>query len=402
VRSQASAVLLAPIQRRTWAEAAYAAASLGLAATGFVFVVATVVIGTATAVTFVGLPVLAWGGPGARRFGQVQRRLAGTLLGDDVAPPPPFVASPGVLGWLQSALGDRDGWRARAYFALKLPLAALTGAAFVIWATTPYTLVFALLDGAFAVAVQAVLIVFAGPWLVRALIGVDRTLVRKLLGLNPGPARVAALEQARGRIADDAAATLRRIERDLHDGTQAQLGALAMNLGQVKEKLEHRPGVPFDPAGALALVEASHRHAKDALVELRDIVRGIHPPALDLGLEAALATLAARNPIPTTLHVDLARRPSEAIETMAYFTATELLGNALKHSQASRVDITVQEQVGRLLLVVRDDGVGGARPGAGTGLTGLAARLHAMDGELDVVSPTGGPTEIRVQLPLHA
>ena len=194
---------------------------------------------------------------------------------------------------------------------------------------------------------------------------------------------------------------MRRIERDLHDGTQAQLGTLAMNLGQAKEKLEHHEGVPYDPTGALDLVTEAHRHAKEALVELRDIARGIHPPALDLGLEAALATLVSRSAVPATLHADLPERPGRAIETIAYFSAAELLANAARHGHAQHIGVDVVESGGVLRLTVRDDGIGGATPGAGSGLVGLADRLRAVDGRLDIVSPAGGPTVISVELPLH-
>ena len=254
---------------------------------------------------------------------------------------------------------------------------------------------------ALVVVVAGAAVLLAGPWVIRALVWIDRRLIHALLGRPAGAERVRELEDARARIVDDAAATMRRIERDLHDGTQAQLGTLAMNLGQAKEKLEHHEGVPYDPAGALDLVEAAHRHAKEALVELRDIARGIHPPALDLGLEAALATLVARSAVPATLHAELPERPGRAVETIAYFSAAELLANAARHGHAQRIGVDVVESGGVLRLTVRDDGIGGATPGAGSGLIGLADRLRAVDGRLDIVSPAGGPTVISVELPLH-
>lgn len=395
------AVLRAPAERRTWAELLYGILSLLLATVGFLFVVVTFALGAALSVTFIGLPVLALNGLTARRLGEVQRRLAGALLDEEIAPPATFVAAPGVLGWLQSALRDGPAWRARAYLVVKLPLAVLTGFVVVLWAISPYPLVSQLLAGRFGVALTSVIVLLGGPWVLRGLVWLDRQLVRALLGLDAGAGRVVELQEARTRILDDAAARLRRIERDLHDGTQAQLGALAMNLGQAKEKLEHRDGVPYDPAGARALIESSHRHAKEALVELRDIVRGIRPPALDLGVDAALETLVARSAVPVTLRVELSRRPSGAIEGIAYFSAAELLANAVKHSRATHVDIELVERGGRLRMRVDDNGIGGAIPGAGTGLIGLADRVRAVDGHLDVFSPPGGPTAIIVELPLH-
>jgi signal transduction histidine kinase len=140
------------------------------------------------------------------------------------------------------------------------------------------------------------------------------------------------------------------------------------------------------------------------LVELRDIARGIHPPALDVGLDAALATLVARSAIPATLHVDIDARPTQAIETIAYFSAAELLANAAKHSRARHAAVEVIGHGDWLRLRVTDDGVGGARPGAGrgTGLTGLTDRVHTVDGRLQVSSPHGGPTVITVVLPIRA
>jgi signal transduction histidine kinase len=416
-------VLRAPISRRTWEETLYALATVPLAVAGFVFVVLSFLAGIVLSVTFVGVPLLALGGLAARRLGSVHRALARALLHEQVANPRRFVPGPGFFGWLQSALRDAASWRARAYLLLKFPLAVLTFyVAAVLWgeglfwltypiwwqtlgAGGPLPIVFLDTDrwpGALAVAVIGLAAIFAAPWTLRALVWPDRRLIRALLGPAEGAERVRELEHARAQLVDNAAARLRRIERDLHDGTQAQLGAVAMKLGQAKEKLEHREGVPFDPAGALDLVDAAHRHAKEALVDLRDIARGIHPPALDLGLDAALATLVARSAVPATLHADLPVRPSTAIETIAYFSAAELLANAAKHSRARRTIVEVTERDETLRLQVRDDGIGGAMRGAGTGLTGLADRVRAVDGRLEVVSPPGGPTVITVELPLHA
>ena len=144
---------------------------------------------------------------------------------------------------------------------------------------------------------------FAAPWVMRGFVNVDRLLIRSLLGPDPTAARVRILEQARTQTVDASAATLRRIERDLHDGTQAQLVALAMRLGMAKEKLEDGDHVDLDRVREL--VDEAHRGAKEAIAELRDIARGIHPPALDIGLEGALATLAARSAVPTEVSVDL-------------------------------------------------------------------------------------------------
>ncbi len=199
---------------------------------------------------------------------------------------------------------------------------------------------------------------FAAPWVMRGFVNVDRLLMTTLLGPDPMAARVRTLEQARTQTVDASAATLRRIERDLHDGTQAQLVALAMRLGMAKEKLEDAEHVDLDRVREL--VDEAHRGAKEAIAELRDIARGIHPPALDIGLEGALATLAARSAVPTEVSIDLHSRPSPAIEAIAYFCVAELLANVAQHAQASRASVSCAQQGSWLRLVVRDDGNGGA------------------------------------------
>jgi signal transduction histidine kinase len=194
---------------------------------------------------------------------------------------------------------------------------------------------------------------------------------------------------------------LRRLERNLHDGAQIRLATLAMNLGMAMDRLaatDDQPGL----AAVRDLVGTAHQSAKDAMAELRDLARGIHPPALDTGLPDALATLAAASPVPIRLTTSIPHRPSPAIETIAYFCAAELLANAAKHSQANTIKIIITERAGLLALQVTDDGLGGANPAAGSGLAGLAQRARTVDGRLQVTSPPGGPTQVTVELPLHA
>ena len=205
--------------------------------------------------------------------------------------------------------------------------------------------------------------------------------------------RVAELEFTRATAVDDSAATLRRVERDLHDGTQARLVTMAMALGRVEDKLARGEDVSD-------LVSTAHGTAKDALAELRDVVRGIHPPALDLGLEPALQTLSSRSSIPVVLTAHLERRPSPSIETIAYFSAAELLTNVAKHAHASTAWVSVRTETDRLVLAVRDNGIGGAVVGGGSGLSGLIGRASTVDGELTVRSPAGGPTVVTLVLPL--
>lgn len=224
------------------------------------------------------------------------------------------------------------------------------------------------------------------------------------------------LQEQRARAVDESAARLRRIERDLHDGAQVRLTALAMTLGEIKENLEAAGGGGQDAGGRTSmLVAAAHRSAKETLAELRDLARGIHPPVLDRGLGAALSNLAEASATPARLTVSIGERPSPAIEAIAYFCAAELIANVAKHSGADRATISVSDDDdddgggcggagggGGLLMTVADDGAGGARLAQGGGLAGLLERVQTVDGRLGIDSPPGGPTIITIRLPGHA
>ncbi len=213
-------------------------------------------------------------------------------------------------------------------------------------------------------------------------------------------------------MVDDAAARLRRIEQDLHDGAQAQMVAVVMKLGLAREHLGK--AVAGDgPSGAsspdraleqraLELIDAAYHGAMEAISDLRDLARGIHPPALDEGLAPALAALAERSELPVDLTVDLPERPSPAIETIAYFCAAELLTNVAKHGSAEHVTLEAGHGPGVVWVRVSDDGNGGAHLEPGGGLAGLADRARTVDGRLQIVSPPGGPTVVTVELPSHA
>jgi signal transduction histidine kinase len=205
--------------------------------------------------------------------------------------------------------------------------------------------------------------------------------------------RIHHLEETRAGAVDVQETELRRIERDLHDGAQARLVALGMSIGMAEEKLR------TDPEAARLLLADARTGAREALEELRDLARGIRPPILtDRGLEAAIAALAARGPLPVDLSVDVPDRPPAAVETAAYFVVAEALANAIKHADATRVGVTVRHSDGMLFAEVGDDGRGGADP-AGNGLRGLRQRVAALDGRLEVESPEGGPTTVRAELP---
>jgi signal transduction histidine kinase len=369
----------------------------------------------------------------ARPLGAASRRLAARLLGERIVAPPPRRGPSGLLAGLR----DGPGWRATAYLLLKLPVAVFEGYALVVfwgfglvnlsypfwWLSfrnhppgthlhpvpifTPLgwfgqgTFHVATLPGAFAAFAAGLGMLLAAPWVTRAAVAVDCWLMRRLLGPGGLAQRVRDLEQSRAVAVDDAAAQLRRLERDLHDGAQIRLATLAMNLGMAKKKLG-ADGEVVDPAAVRELVAAALLGAKDALGELRELARGIHPPVLDNGLADALATLAASNAIPAQLTISLPVRPTPAIESIAYFCAAELLANAAKHSDADDIKIDASERDGVLLLHITDDGTGGADPARGSGLSGLVQRVAVVDGRLDISSPPGGPTRVTVELPLRA
>lgn len=434
-------MLAAQFGRRAWAEFGYALIGLPLATAGFAIAVATLSFGAGYSVTFVGLPLLAVGSIIARWFGAANRGLARRLLGLRVAAPPPLVTRPGFLGWLRSQLTDVVAWRARAYLLLKFPAAVASFAvAVTFWAVgVAYTLAplgwalglwqitvrgpngvpqhamnvnygsfsFDTWPRMWLLSGQGVIVLLLAPWAVRAVLMLDRWLITSLLGPGSLAERVHALEQTRAQAVDDSAARLRTIERDLHDGAQAQMVAVAMKLGLAREKLGGgTPGAGGtgepDVRRALELVETAQRTAREAINDLRDLARGIHPPVLDTGLGPALSTLAARSAVPVDLVVDIPQRPSAAIETISYFCAAELLANVAKHSGARRAAVEAVHVPGLLRLRVSDDGAGGARMDAGSGLRGLAERVRTVDGRIDVSSPHGGPTVVTVELPSHA
>ncbi|MFD7735991.1 histidine kinase [Kitasatospora phosalacinea] len=235
------------------------------------------------------------------------------------------------------------------------------------------------------------------PWLAALFAAVDLWTVRALLGPNRAEVlerRVEHLARSRVDVVDAADAERRRIERDLHDGAQQRLVSLAMNLGLARRTLKHLP------AEALEVIVAAHEEAQAAIKELHDLVRGLHPAVLeDRGLDAALSGIAARSPVPVHLTVDLPGRIAPTVEAVAYFTVSEALANAAKHSRASRIDLVLRRAADRLHITVTDDGVGGADADRGTGLTGLRKRAASVDGSFAITSPRGGPTTITMELP---
>jgi signal transduction histidine kinase len=426
-RHRMPAALRAPVEGRTWRELAFVLLSLPISVLLFVYAVTMVSLGAGLLVTFLGVPVLAAALAGCRGFGALERARARGLLGLEVGDPEPLrMKRQGLMGWVGAVLKSGASWRALLYAVLHLPWAVLS---FVVtvnlwllgWSLLTYPLWFWVfpvyagqdglqlygdgrhsiyLDNPFEITVTALvglLFTLAVPWIVRALTTVDRLMVHGLLGPSRLATRVVELESDRGVVVDTAAADLRRIERDLHDGAQARLVALAMDLGLAKEKLRE------NPQAAARMVDEAHGEVKTALQELRDLARGIHPAVLtDRGLDAALSSVASRCTVPVQVEVDLAERPAPAIEGIAYFTVSELLQNVSKHARATWAAVEVWRTENRLMLQVVDNGVGGAEVTAGSGLAGLMERLDAVDGILVVDSPAGGPTRVTAELPWRA
>ncbi|MEV0319978.1 sensor domain-containing protein [Streptomyces sp. NPDC050659] len=426
-RRRVPAGLRAPFEARAWKEFGYVLLSLPISIVTFTYAITMLSLGAGLLITFIGIPVLAAGLAGCRGIGALERVRARSLLGLEVANPEPLrPKGGGALAWMGAVLKSGVSWRHFLYSVLHMPWAIFSFTVSVVfwsygWTMLTYPLwqwTFPMyggqggiqlygddnhrvyLDNPFEIGVVALtglLITLATPWIIRALTTVDRVMVAGLLGPSSLATRVVELESDRGVVVDTAAADLRRIERDLHDGAQARLVALAMDLGLAKEKLAE------DPEAAARMVDEAHGEVKVALQELRDLARGIHPAVLtDRGLDAALSALAARCTVPVQVEVDLPARPAAAIEGIAYFTVSELLQNISKHARAQRGSVDVWKVEDRLMLQVTDDGAGGADVTAGSGLAGLAERLDAVDGILVVDSPVGGPTMVTAELPWRA
>jgi signal transduction histidine kinase len=244
-------------------------------------------------------------------------------------------------------------------------------------------------------AVAALGATFTAAWLLGDSASYRRAYYASLEERLAAAERARDLEEKRAQAVEESAARLRGIERDLHDGAQVRLTALAMALGEIKETLAGHG----NPGEALALADEAHQAAKDTLAELRDLVRGIHPPVLDRGLAAALPSLTETSAIPVSLDIALGGRLSPAIEATVYFSAAELLANAVKHSGACLITVAVRSAAAGVTVTVTDDGHGGARVTGGGGLAGLCERVRTVDGRIDIDSPAGGPTVITIELP---
>ena len=415
------------LQAKTWRAFGYHWISVLLAPLALTYAVTAVSLGAGLLVTWAGLVIPAAMIIGARGWGMLHRGLVRNLLGTDLPAPLPFAPRPGFVGFLRSGLTDAAGWRALAHMVLSFLSSMTLGLLSIVWLITAlgglthwfwyrYLPMQQASDGSWHRGSMIAPDVFVdGFWWQLAYIGVgilltfvlwpainngaaklQALLATGLLGPTAAQLRVKDLEASRSSSVNTADARLARIERDLHDGTQAQLVAIAMKLGDARDRLSAGDA----NEDLQRLLDSAHGTAKDALTDLRSIARGIRPAVLNDGLDAALESLAANSALPVELDYRLPVRPAPAVEAIAYYCAAELLTNAVKHSRGTGIWISVAEQDKRLFLSVTDNGTGGANAAAGTGLAGLAERVRTVDGTLHVSSPAGGPTTATVSLPL--
>jgi signal transduction histidine kinase len=337
--------------------------------------------------------------PATAQLTALHRRLAGTLLDSDVPAGYAPTGSRGFLGRPLVWLRDPHRWRDFGFLAFSMSGGAILSGIVPLVLVTP------------VVHLGGLLIERSGVWVLLATIGLACPLVWWLV--TPGLVRARALAdrgilghsrvtmlqervtevtRTRTETLDHSAAEVRRIERDLHDGAQARIASVGMNVG-LAEKL-----MATDPEAAAALLREARETTASALEDLRSVVRGIHPPALaDRGLAGGIEALALPIPLPVTVTVDAPELP-QPVESAAYFAVAECLANTVKHADASRAWVRVRHDGAVLHLVAGDDGRGGADP-TGSGLAGVARRLAAFDGTLRVDSPTGGGTVVTMELP---
>jgi len=376
-------------------------------------------------VILAGPVLLLWATQG---LGVLQRERFGAVLGVEIAAPPRAVGGSSLLLRPLRAWRAPATWRQLGYHLLAMTGGTAGGLLVAACWSAPVLAVASLVGrwdggqgtvaGLGLVVLSAVLFLVA-PRVAANVARVDEAAARSLLGLSRNEElalRVESLARSRAEVVATTDAERRRIERDLHDGAQRRLVSLAMQLGMARASLGDDVPEPLRQ-----VIEQAHDEATEALAELRQLVRGLHPAVLDdRGLDAALSGIAANAPLPVRLRVDAGARCAPAIEAVAYFVVSEALTNVAKHAGASRAEVTVERLGDRLRVVVADDGRGGATlrsgglgmsppaplegagaaaNGGGTGLRGLAQRAAAVDGTLAVDSPPGGPTRITVELP---
>jgi signal transduction histidine kinase len=401
--------------RRLGNEALYLLTGSIAAAVAFCVWVTGITLSLTLGLLIIGFPIVLLTFMTFRLLADVERRRAALVLGEplmaDYRPAPATERGRRLMPRLRTAALDPQTWKDTAYLFVLSFVGTIWGVIWgSLWAVAFASIVLPVWWWAMPADAQYlgltidtweeyVLAVGIGVALIPISVYVQRALAVSQAQiarwmLSPSlAARVERLTETRAGAVDVAAAELRRIERDLHDGAQARLVALAMDLGMAEERFDR------DPESARELVGEAREEAKRALAELRDLARGIRPSLLtERGLGPAISALAARSPVPARAQVDITRRPPAQVETAAWFVVSEALANTAKHSGAQRATVWVTERGGDVHVEVVDDGRGGADPN-GTGLHGLTQRVEALDGSLEINSPPGGPTVIRAVLP---
>jgi signal transduction histidine kinase len=428
--------------RTTWAQTGYLLATPIIGTFWIIWIITMVSVGVSLAWLVVGLPIVLAGVAGCRFGADAERRwlgrVAGVQIGRPYRPAPEGNLVYRTWAWLTDPASVRDAlylvvlglvgwvWALVALYAWALALVMVTvpawfwdlpdrlhyavfganggptsgwGSHLALFAagSHPYVLIDDPANFGFTVP-AGILLLLAAPSIVQRMVRWQAMIGTGLLGPTRGALerRNRELTRTRGQAVAAAEAERRRIERDLHDGAQQRLVALAMDLGMARQKLAS------DPSGAEALLAEAHDEAKQALAELRDLARGIHPAILtERGLDAAVSALAARCPVPVTVDVQLPGRPPVAAESAAYFVVAEALTNIAKHAYATWAEVWARREGNLLVVTVTDDGVGGAELAdqAGTGLGGLRNRVAALDGRLIVESRPASGTTIRAELP---
>ncbi len=346
----------------------------------FILIVALFATGVSTLIVWVGLAILLLWTKVVFGFAAANRALIRGTLGVDI--PAPTIAYDDPASFWQRylrRLTHAQMWRNLAYLLISFPLACFE----------------------LPLAIVGIVILPVGLFVLPVVAALHILLAKTLLGPNTTEQltqKAEHLQASRARGVDAAEAERRRIERDLHDGAQQRLVAVAMGLGRAKTKMD------ADPDAAKMLIDEAHADAKLAVSELRDLARGIYPAVLgDRGLDAALSSLAAKCPIPVDVRVRIDPRPPAAVESTAYFIVGECLTNIAKHATATEAVVNAWREDrpsgDQVIVEITDNGSGGASMRAGGGLAGLADRAATIDGVMTVVSPIGGPTVIRADLP---
>ena len=411
-------ILLDPL---FWRGALYLALSMGLGMAWFVSLIVAIPASIGLVIVWVGVPLLALTMIAWRGAARIERRLMKAAFGLDIPDPYKPMPQGSLLAKWKAMAGDAATWKDLAYLMLQFPVGiAEFVVSAVFWVTTGFLLLLPFIT--LIPSAGPIQINFGGwvnlidnpiealPWMFIGIVLLPITVYvirgmalahaawgKAMLGRSHKAelaARADHLQSSRARGVDAADADRRRIERDLHDGAQQRLLSVAMDIGRAREKFEK------DPEAARALLEQAHAETKETIADLRNLARGIYPAILtNRGLDAALSALAARAPVPVDVSVDLDERPPAAVESIAYFIVAECLTNIAKHSDATEASVRVARDGDRVVVEVTDNGAGGAEALGGGGLAGLGDRAATIDGTISVDSPSGGPTNIRAELP---